>query len=224
MKRYIIVLSSLSLGACASSEATPLIYVSAQRVGVGLAAGTAETPGAEISIGYKGIDAAYVPVAMVRECSGQEQVAEQGGDYYSNDCRRIVQISGRYDSRDSVERINNSQSQRSDSSALADETGNNEGRGDALSVFGSFSGQVDSRAGVESSVSLNLGKTFATGVAAQGFSERVGDAAIVAARSECLANLAEALEGVDMTQDANQLLRVNLARGCTNVQNNQQGK
>jgi hypothetical protein len=54
------------LSGCALQQA-PLVYSSKISVGVDLSATSSETPGASINLGYKSIDAAYVPVAVSKK-------------------------------------------------------------------------------------------------------------------------------------------------------------
>jgi hypothetical protein len=61
-------MTSLGLVACAPLEQAPLVYSSKNQIGVGVSAGTPDSPGLDIAIGYKGLDAAYVPVAVSKPC------------------------------------------------------------------------------------------------------------------------------------------------------------
>jgi len=69
-------LSSISLlacmTACAPLQQAPLVYSSKVAVGVDLSAAMTETPGASITVGYKQVDAAYVPVAVAKQCPSNE--------------------------------------------------------------------------------------------------------------------------------------------------------
>lgn len=58
--------------ACAPLQQAPLVYSSKVAVGVDLSAAMTETPGASITVGYKQVDAAYVPVAVARPCPSSE--------------------------------------------------------------------------------------------------------------------------------------------------------
>lgn len=66
--------------------------------------------------------------------------------------------------------------------------GSSLGQEDALSVFGTFSGDIDGDVGQETGSSVKLGKSFSTGVAAQHLARGVADREKVAAekRSECV--------------------------------------
>jgi hypothetical protein len=63
-----IAASYLCVGGCAPMEQAPLVYSSKNQFGVHVTAGAPETPGLEVSIGYKGLDAAFVPVAVAKYC------------------------------------------------------------------------------------------------------------------------------------------------------------
>jgi len=54
--------------ACAPMKQAPLVYVSKQTFGVDISATQTETPGLSVNVGYKSVDAAYVPVAVMVEC------------------------------------------------------------------------------------------------------------------------------------------------------------
>lgn len=72
-RKIMIASASLSmLGACAPLQQAPLVYSSKNVVGVDVSATTNEAPGASINIGYKQVDAAYVPVAVAKPCDKNE--------------------------------------------------------------------------------------------------------------------------------------------------------
>jgi|GEM_PF-5682759 len=54
--------------ACYPLEQSSLVYSASQQIGVGVMAGTPETPGLVVNIGYRGLNAAYVPVAVAKNC------------------------------------------------------------------------------------------------------------------------------------------------------------
>lgn len=64
--------AALLSGACAPLAQAPLIYSSKAQGGIHIATTTTETPGIELSIGFKVIDAAYVPVAVARPCEDRQ--------------------------------------------------------------------------------------------------------------------------------------------------------
>ncbi|MGZ8286841.1 MAG: hypothetical protein ACXW27_16005 [Allosphingosinicella sp.] len=68
-------LLALLAAGCYPLEQAPLVYTSRQQMGVNVSAGTPDNPGLELSIGYKGVDAALVPVMVAKHCP--EVSAEQ---------------------------------------------------------------------------------------------------------------------------------------------------
>lgn len=61
-----------SMVACAPLQQAPLVYSSKVVVGVDLSAAMTETPGFSIGLGYKQVDAAYVPVAVAKPCPSSD--------------------------------------------------------------------------------------------------------------------------------------------------------
>lgn len=69
LRRHTAVLAVATLFAgCAPLQQAPLVYSSKVSVGVDVSATSTETPGVGVNVGYKQIDAAYVPVAVARKC------------------------------------------------------------------------------------------------------------------------------------------------------------
>ncbi len=67
LARSMPLLALLAAG-CYPLEQAPLVYTSRQQMGVNVSAGTPDNPGLELSIGYKGVDAALVPVMVAKHC------------------------------------------------------------------------------------------------------------------------------------------------------------
>lgn len=63
-----VLITSLTLAACAPLQQAPLIYSSKTTLGIDLSTPTSEQPGVTINIGFKQVDAAYVPVAVAKQC------------------------------------------------------------------------------------------------------------------------------------------------------------
>jgi hypothetical protein len=63
-----ILVVFVTLAACAPLQQAPLIYSSKTTVGIDVSTPTSEQPGVTINIGFKMVDAAYVPVAVAKEC------------------------------------------------------------------------------------------------------------------------------------------------------------
>tara|TARA_R110002072_G_scaffold187924_5_gene344727 strand:+ start:1660 stop:2460 length:801 start_codon:yes stop_codon:yes gene_type:complete len=62
----------LALIGCSPLQQAPLVYSSKVVFGIDVSTPSSEQPGGSINIGYKLVDAAYVPVAVAKECkSGQ---------------------------------------------------------------------------------------------------------------------------------------------------------
>lgn len=74
------VCSLALIGGCYPMEQASLVYASRHQVGVSVSAGTAESPGLDLSLGYKGQDIAMVPVAVAKFC----EIARQA------DCTREI--------------------------------------------------------------------------------------------------------------------------------------
>lgn len=70
--RLAIVAFATAAG-CAPLEQAPLVYSSRSQIGVGVTAGTPENPGLDVNIGYKALDAAFVPVAVAKICPKGEK-------------------------------------------------------------------------------------------------------------------------------------------------------
>jgi hypothetical protein len=60
------------LGGCAPLEQAPLVYSSSKQFGIGVKSGAPDAPGLDVHIGFRALDAAYVPVAVAKQC-GQGQ-------------------------------------------------------------------------------------------------------------------------------------------------------
>lgn len=55
-------------GGCAPLEQAPLVYSSTKQFGVGVKSGAPDAPGVDLNIGFRALDAAYVPVAVAKPC------------------------------------------------------------------------------------------------------------------------------------------------------------
>lgn len=62
-----------ALAGCAPLQQAALMYASKSAVGLDVAVGTTESPGSSITIGFKMVDAAYVPVAVSKERANASQ-------------------------------------------------------------------------------------------------------------------------------------------------------
>jgi hypothetical protein len=72
LKKVIVTFVAIGLVACAPLQQAPLVYSSKVSVGVDISGTATEQPGVSINVGYKQIDAAYVPVAVAKPCEEKE--------------------------------------------------------------------------------------------------------------------------------------------------------
>lgn len=70
---WLVLPATIMVSGCYPMEQAPLIYSSKHQVGVSVSAGTAEAPGLDLSLGYKGQDIAMVPVAVAKFCETARQ-------------------------------------------------------------------------------------------------------------------------------------------------------
>lgn len=83
MTRPVLYVSVVALlgSACAPMAQAPLVYSSKTQAGVNFTTTSAETPGIEISLGYKTLNTAYVPVAVARPCDQSDTSTCTSGAY-----------------------------------------------------------------------------------------------------------------------------------------------
>lgn len=67
-RQLTLIACSLSACACVPMEQASLTYTSKTTMGVSVAAGTQDTPGLDVSIGFKETNVALVPVAVAKYC------------------------------------------------------------------------------------------------------------------------------------------------------------
>lgn len=88
--RHLAAIASIAaVAACAPMEQAPLVYTSKVLVGAHVEAGTPENPGLAINLGIKGLDAAFVPVAVAKFCAA-------GGDC-EHEIYRLSPVAGTSD-------------------------------------------------------------------------------------------------------------------------------
>lgn len=79
--RITICSAALVLSGCAHLEQAPLVYTSKTSFGLEVSTTSTESPGISMIVGFKQVDAAYVPVAVARKCgSGEKGVSELEAD------------------------------------------------------------------------------------------------------------------------------------------------
>lgn len=76
--RTAIIVLGLSTAGCTHLQQAPLVYSSKTSVGVDIATTSTETPGIAFNVGYKQVDAAYVPVAVARNCKDEHAPCDSG--------------------------------------------------------------------------------------------------------------------------------------------------
>lgn len=85
---WIILLIVIQTG-CAPLQQAPLAYTSKVAWGLDISSTTTETPGISMVVGYKAVDAAYVPVAVSKKCVA--------GSECTNDTYKLVKLDGHSD-------------------------------------------------------------------------------------------------------------------------------
>ena len=78
-EKFCMFLSALFFLGCSPLEQAPLVYSSAATFGVSTGVNTTETLGFDIVLGYRHVDAAYVPVAVAKKsdnCNSDQKIFE----------------------------------------------------------------------------------------------------------------------------------------------------
>lgn len=71
--------SALALTGCGNLQQAPLVYASKTSVGIDMSGSSTEVPGVSLALGFKQVDAAYVPVAVARKCdAGKANCSDAG--------------------------------------------------------------------------------------------------------------------------------------------------
>lgn len=68
LRKSLCVVVAVLSGGCAHLEQAPLVYSSKTSFGLDVSTASTESPSIAMSVGYKQVDAAYVPVAVARAC------------------------------------------------------------------------------------------------------------------------------------------------------------
>lgn len=218
----------LSLEGCADD---PLVFSSGNTLGIKIAVSPSESQPVKLNVGWDNLDSAIVPTsadakrtpvrASTAGCVTKDEAAKEcassGAVVQSNatDNSQVTGTVGQSDTSagDSTLSPADGQNQAAASTAARmgatglpivsamPGKGGQEKRSDALSVLAIFdsSGSGNASAGV----GFHLGKTFATGVAAQNLTEgiQVAAAQSATARSQCIAALSEAMGAGKVTPD-----------------------
>lgn len=69
-----IILFALLNTACAPLQQAPLVYASKTAVGIDISGTSTESPGVSLTVGWKQVDAAYVPVAVAKPCDTEASI------------------------------------------------------------------------------------------------------------------------------------------------------
>ncbi len=172
---------------CASTKQAGLIYSSTVSMGLGMdvKAADASAP-VSINIGFKTLDVAYVPVAVMEtNAAGKENVekiwashTQQGGQ--AEKCR--IELA----------KIKSEKANKNEPVTEQDLPSECDTKRDAMSVFGQFNGDASAK-GNDRSAGLLVGRVFATGIAAQNVS--------AAARAIAYADCANAVAASKIADD-----------------------
>ncbi len=183
-----VSLACLLAGCAGTIPQAPLVYVSKQSVGIDISTGMVESGGIAAHVGFRNLDAAYVPVAVTTE--GYKLEIVQGR---SKDSVKVVSPDGEADKATteiaslkeaSLREVAESGKKKLDAS----DTLRNDNRGDAFSVYGSFD---TGGSGERQSVGFNIGKIFSTGIAAQNLTRTAEGRARADSVTGCISKLLE---------------------------------
>lgn len=185
MSVALCVVAALTAG-CASTKQAGLIYSSAVSMGLGMEVKTADaTAPVSINIGFKTLDVAYVPIAVMERRADGSELAEKIWASHSQQngnaerCRVALQNSK--ETKAAAAKLNPAGTPTP--SANADDLPSEcDAKRDSMSVYGQFNGDASAK-GNDRSAGLMVGRVFATGVAAQ----NVSAAAVSLAYAACAA-------------------------------------
>lgn len=151
---------------CASTRQAGLTYTSAVSMGVGMAVNTADpTAPVSINIGFKTLDIAYVPVAVMERRADGSEGAEKIWASHSHHNGKAEQC---------LKALNDLTKKRNTAGIPATSNADDlpaecDAKRDAMSVYGQFNGDANAK-GNDRSAGLMVGRVFATGIAAQNVS------------------------------------------------------
>jgi len=209
ISKSLCAFSLFALSACANQ---PLLFTSANSLGVSVSVSGASTNPIDVSLGYKDVDATLVPVASfdkggtpyaIRGCYGFGSDNQPAPQCANNDFKPTPNLKSTSALSTSADAIGSAMLTPVSSQAIVGGLGvtqlqkQQETMSDALSVFSSF----DTKTNAESKIGaeIGLGKVFATGIAAQQLTEGQNiyiqnkGAALSGPVAECLRNLTTAL-------------------------------
>lgn len=131
-KSVCVAMTMFSCG-CAHLEQAPLVYTSKTSFGLDVSSASTENPGIAMNLGYKQVDAAYVPVAVARACRDATKPCD--GTAYE---LKVISGSSKRGSSDGDGSGALSESQRAEQAMLA-----LDGYEKALSDFNAATAQVE---------------------------------------------------------------------------------
>ena len=186
------------LAGCASTKQAGLLYSSTVTMGLGMEVKAADaTAPVSINIGFKTLDVAYVPVAVMETSGEGKETAEKIWASHSQQNGKAEKC---------LEALKKLTEQRAApgnaATANADDLPSEcDTKRDAMSVYGQFNGDASAK-GNDRSAGLLVGRVFATGIAAQ----NVSGAAKAIAYTDC-ANAVTA-SGIAADKRAAETMRV----------------
>lgn len=100
-KMCVLIISVVAITGCAPLQQAPLVYSSKQSLGVDFSTATTEQPGLALNLGFKSVDAAYVPVAVAKPCDNKDQGANKTKTDCTSSVYALQQIQGGNNNTDS---------------------------------------------------------------------------------------------------------------------------
>ena len=73
MKKIVALSIAVACTACSALDQAPLVYSSKTSVGIDVSGTSTENLGLSVSVGFKQVDAAYVPVAVAKPCDNDNK-------------------------------------------------------------------------------------------------------------------------------------------------------
>jgi hypothetical protein len=178
-----VVALGLAVTACAND---PLIFTSSNTIGIKIAVSPSETQPLKLNVGYDAIDSAIIPTSTDK---ARDQLLARSHWCITKDEPAKECID--FDPQNRPRTASSTSGAPAASPVLLPDQGGRVIRYDALSVLALFDSKAQGAAGAGANVGFGLGKTFATGIAAQNISDGLGGGSD--ARIRCLAALEHAM-------------------------------
>ena len=159
------------MAGCASTKQAGLLYSSTVSMGLGLEVKTADaTAPVSINIGFKTLDVAYVPVAVMESKENGKENAEKvwasHSQHASDAAKCFAALANKAQEKKATAKDDATRTEALAAQELPEEC---DTKRDAMSVFGQFNGDASAK-GNDRSAGLLVGRVFATGIAAQNVS------------------------------------------------------